>query len=30
LYSAGSFTGGTKTVASGDSLAVTYTTTATS
>ena len=30
LYSAGSFTGGSKTVASGDSLAVTYTTTATS
>ena len=30
LYSAGNFTGGSKTVASGDSLAVTYTTTATS
>jgi len=30
LYSAGSFTGGSKTVANGDSLAVTYTTTATS
>ena len=30
LYSAGSFTGGSKTVASGDSLAVTYSTTATS
>jgi len=30
LYSAGSFTGGTKTVANGDSLAVTYSTTATS
>ena len=30
LYSAGSFTGGSKIVASGDSLAVTYTTTATS
>ena len=30
LYSAGAFTGGYKTVASGDSLAVTYTTTATS
>ena len=30
LYSAGSFTGGSKTVAPGDSLAVTYTTTATS
>jgi len=30
LYSAGSFTGGSKVVASGDSLAVTYTTTATS
>ena len=28
LYSAGNFTGGSKTVASGDSLAVTYTTTA--
>ena len=30
LYSAGSFTGGSKIVANGDSLAVTYTTTATS
>jgi len=30
LYSAGAFTGGSKTVANGDSLAVTYTTTATS
>ena len=30
LYSAGNFTGGSKTVASGDSLAITYTTTATS
>ena len=30
LYSAGNFTGGSKVVASGDSLAVTYTTTATS
>jgi hypothetical protein len=30
LYSAGNFTGGSKTVASGDSLAVTYATTATS
>ena len=30
LYSAGNFTGGSKTVASGDSLAVTYQTTATS
>jgi len=30
LYSAGSFTGGSKTVTSGDSLAVTYSTTATS
>lgn len=30
LYSAGSFSGGSKTVANGDSLAVTYTTTATS
>jgi hypothetical protein len=30
LYSAGSFTGGSKVVANGDSLAVTYTTTATS
>jgi hypothetical protein len=30
LYSAGNFTGGSKTVAGGDSLAVTYTTTATS
>lgn len=30
LYSAGSFTGGSKTVANGDSIAVTYSTTATS
>ena len=30
LYSAGNFTGGSKTVANGDSLAITYTTTATS
>ena len=30
LYSAGSFTGGSKIVANGDSIAVTYTTTATS
>ena len=30
LYSAGNFTGGSKTVASGDSLAITYSTTATS
>jgi len=30
LYSAGNFTGGTKTVSNGDSLAITYTTTATS